>query len=136
MWAYIRFICFCRILSFIAVLYAENLTALTSADIHNTLGVTVTIISGLENTIFSGHSIYTYFSRKCWDINIVARYRLLSMTIQENCGTKAADVLDKFFSHRTLMRIHRKCWCICNYYDFKTPIDAKCYSICHRLAVI
>ena len=26
--------------------------------------------------------------------------------------------------------------CICNYYDFTTPINSKCCSICYRLAVI
>ena len=29
-----------------------------------------------------------------------------------NCGTKVADVLDKFFSRQTFMGIHLKCWCI------------------------
>ena len=53
-----------------------------------------------------------------------------------NCGTKAADVLDKIFSRQTLMRIHWICWCFSNYCDFTTPVNSKCCSICHRLAVI
>ena len=42
-----------------------------------------------------------------------------------NCGTKAADV-----------RIQWIFWCIRNYYDFATPTNSKCCSICYRLVVI
>ena len=52
-----------------------------------------------------------------------------------NCGTHAADVLAKFISRQTLMRIH---WIICwtwNDNDFTTPISSTCCSICYSLAV-
>ena len=39
------------------------------------------------------------------------------------------------FSRLTLMQIRWIFWCICNYYDFTTPINSKCCSICFRLAV-
>ena len=36
-----------------------------------------------------------------------------------------------------IMRIHWIFWCICNYYyDFTTPPNSKCCSICYRLAAI
>ena len=53
-----------------------------------------------------------------------------------NCVSKTADVLDKFFSRQTLMRIQWILWYICNYYEFTTPINSKCGSICYRLAGI
>ena len=59
-------------------------------------------------------------------------------TIQKKptiCGTKATNVLDKFFSRQTLIWINWIFWCICNYYDFITPTNSKCCSICYRLAV-
>ena len=53
-----------------------------------------------------------------------------------NCGTKAADVLAKFFTRETLMRIHLIFWCSCNNYDFTTPFNSKCFSMCFLLGVI
>ena len=38
------------------------------------------------------------------------------------------------FSWQTLMRIQSQC--ICNCYDFTTPIRSKCCSICYCLAII
>ena len=46
-----------------------------------------------------------------------------------NCGTKAADVLDNFLASKL------KCNPV-NYYDVRTPITAKCCSICYRLDAI
>ena len=62
--------------------------------------------------------------------------RQLQQEKPTSCGTKAADALDNFFSRQTIMRIHWIYWCICNCYDFKTPINSKCCFISRCLTVI
>ena len=54
-----------------------------------------------------------------------------------NCGTKAADVLDKIFLKSAhIMRIYRIFWCFRNCNDFASHINSKCCSIYSRLVVI
>ena len=42
----------------------------------------------------------------------------------------------QFFSRQTLLRINWIFWCIWNCYDFATPANSTCCSICYRLVVI
>ena len=51
-------------------------------------------------------------------------------------GLRPPMCLQNLLVGKKLMRIHWIFWCICNYYDFITPINSKCCSTCYCLAVI
>ena len=71
-----------------------------------------------------------------WAFRIMLCYYRKTRKSHKLWDYKAADVLGKFCNQQILMRIHRIFWCICNYYEFTTPITTKCCSICRRLAAI